>query len=210
MNKFKSLMNFLSGRELRDYEMETLLSSSQSGDIKKIDAILKDDRIKIFKHLIPEMFNLACKNNQLKLIEYFLTDRNAQVFHDVHLKSSKGIVLASQRGYLDIVKFLVSSNKIKKHSDIHADNDILFITAYSAKRENIIEYLILDHNLEKTKAIEAKIAEIKSKQSNSDIQTKQREFIDKIDEMFMKTSVNIYLNKELVVNPEKKPKKLKI
>ncbi len=210
INKFKVLIDYFTSRILTEKEMDTLLLSADNGDIEAIDSVLKNNKIRFFKPLINEIFSRACKNNHLNLVEYLLTSDNTKDFHEIHLKDSKGMILAAQRDYSDIVKFLLHSTKLSKHADIHADNDILLITAYNAERTELVKYLILDCNIEKTPAIQEKIDEVKLKEPTSYIQEKQYNFILEIEKMFNITSVNRDLNRELPVNNEKKQKKLKL
>ena len=57
-------------------------------------------------------------------------------------------------GYLEVVKYLLTSPDLKEHADIHADNDEGFIWACVNGYLELVKYLILDMSIEKTKHIE--------------------------------------------------------
>ena len=80
-------------------------------------------------------------------------------FYEIFKGSSKkdlnwGYISACQQGSVDKVKYLLSSPDLNKHADIHAWSDLGFTCACVRKNLEIIEYLIFDMNIEKTKKIE--------------------------------------------------------
>ena len=59
-----------------------------------------------------------------------------------------------ENGYLEVVKYLLTSPNLKEHADIHADNDSGFSLACANGQLEIVKFLILDMSIEKTKHIE--------------------------------------------------------
>ena len=59
-----------------------------------------------------------------------------------------------ENGYLEVVKYLLTSAELKEHADIHAKNDEGFTWTCNYGHLEIVKYLILDMSIEKTKHIE--------------------------------------------------------
>jgi len=54
----------------------------------------------------------------------------------------------------DLLEFLLNSNELLFHADIHAISNAPFIFALSSENSEILEYLIFTLNIEKTEEIE--------------------------------------------------------
>ena len=59
-----------------------------------------------------------------------------------------------QNGYLEVVKYLLTSPDLKEHANIHAQDDLGFRWACARGHLEVVKFLILDMSIEKTKHIE--------------------------------------------------------
>ena len=66
---------------------------------------------------------------------------------------NKIFIDSCENGYLEVVKYLLTSPDLKEHADIHSDNDSGFRLACRNGQLEIVKFLILDMSIEKTKYI---------------------------------------------------------
>ena len=69
-------------------------------------------------------------------------------------KLNEQFIDACQNNDLDIVQYLLTSAELTEHADIHAENDLGFRRALICGYLEVIKYLIIDMNIEKTIHIE--------------------------------------------------------
>ena len=100
-------------------------------------------------------------------------------------------------GYLEVVKYLLTSPDLKEHANIHADNDEGFRLACANEHLEKVKYLILDMSIEKTKHIENYL------NKNQD-----NKFVKEAIELFKISQLNTKLNANL--EHKEKKNKLKI
>ena len=60
---------------------------------------------------------------------------------------------ACRKGQLDVVKYLLASDQLNEHADIHKADDLGFICACEQGHLEVVKYLIIDMNIDKTKHI---------------------------------------------------------
>ena len=60
---------------------------------------------------------------------------------------------ACLKGLLEVVKYLLTSSELKEHADIHYDYDQSFFNAYNEDRVDVVQYLVFDYKINKTKDI---------------------------------------------------------
>lgn len=102
------------------------------------------------------VFEWACLNGHLKVVHYLLTSSEVEKFQlvDIHNNKDRGIQWACQGGQLELVKYLLNSPKLVEHADIHAANDQAFCLAHGAHHVDIVHYLIFEHDIKLTPAIQ--------------------------------------------------------
>lgn len=66
---------------------------------------------------------------------------------------NREFITACRIGEFDTVKYLLHSDELKEHADIHTKNDYGLIRACQNKHLDIVRYFIFDINIEKTKDI---------------------------------------------------------
>lgn len=99
----------------------------------------------------------ACFAGHLHVVSYLLTSPDLKEHADIHGDNSSPIIGSCKEGHLDMVQYLLTSTELKEHANIHAREDQAFISAYKiGKPENyeVIEYLLFDYGIEKTRHIE--------------------------------------------------------
>jgi hypothetical protein len=94
-------------------------------------------------------FLYACMKGDLKQAQWFLTEQNV----NIQCESNLGIKRACAFNHVPLVKYLLTSPELKKHSNIHDDDDHAFKLAYKDKHFQVLEYLIFDYKIKKTNAI---------------------------------------------------------
>ena len=99
---------------------------------------------------------------------------------------------------LDIVKYLLISPELKKHANIHAENNNGFICACYQGHLEVVKCLIIDMNIDKTKHIEKYFNE-----------NKDNENVQQAIELFNTRDLHHQLNKNIKDNKDK-VKKVKI
>lgn len=67
---------------------------------------------------------------------------------------SKSFIAACHVGDLNAVISLLSNPDFEKYVDVHFDNDVAFKWTIYNKRVEVMQYLILDYKIEKTKKME--------------------------------------------------------
>ena len=99
---------------------------------------------------------------------------------------------------MEIVKYLLTSLELTEHADIHARNDEGFIWACRFGHLEVIKYLIIDMNIDKTTYIETYLNE------NKDNKNVQQAIV-----LFNIRDLHHQLNEKIKDNKEK-VKKMKI
>ena len=67
---------------------------------------------------------------------------------------NKVFIDSCENGYLEVVKYLLTSPDLKEHANIHANNDYGFRWACANGQLEIVKFLIIDMNIDKTNYIE--------------------------------------------------------
>lgn len=100
---------------------------------------------------IKKFFTQCCEKDNLNELNCFL---NENLDFKLSFCKSKIIRTACIYGAINIVKFLLLNDKYSKQINIHAKNDEAFRLAVKFGNKHIVEFLILDFKIEKTKSIE--------------------------------------------------------
>jgi ankyrin repeat protein len=98
----------------------------------------------------------ACANNDFNATKYLLTSKKLFYKADINYVNENGHSPATKAirfEDLKIFKYLLSSSELKIHSDIHEQEDILFIIAITHHFDEVLRFLIIDMNIERTKYV---------------------------------------------------------
>jgi hypothetical protein len=112
------------------------------------------------QHEINKIFIDACRIDDIETVDYLLTSDQLQFNAEINKESEEGSVglcaaLASSSH--TVAKFLLSAPKLKKHADVHIQDDKPFAFCLMAGKKDFIHFLIFEYNIVKTKSIIEKI-----------------------------------------------------
>ncbi len=100
---------------------------------------------------LKQLFFESCSKNNVLIVEQLLTNKHYRV--DVSSEEYLGLRCACTYGSVDVLKYLLTPNKSFDMPDIHAKNDSAFKSAARMLKYDVLEYLILDKNIQKTEEI---------------------------------------------------------
>lgn len=118
--------------------------------IKKIlteTELLQNDYPKFNKKVLNDLFESACWNGHLDIVDYVLTSSELKVKADVSCRGNIGIREACKANRLEIVQYLLTSQKLNKHANIYAKQSEGFRYACNNNDWEIVQYLIFDFNI---------------------------------------------------------------
>lgn len=96
----------------------------------------------------------ATEKGHLEVVKYFFLNPPSPDFLRREFKSNHILNMACDMNQLEIMKFLLGKNGIKKRYNIHLNNDQLFKIANKNEHIDILRYLIFDLKIKKTECIE--------------------------------------------------------
>jgi ankyrin repeat protein len=151
--------------------VEYLLNSSELNLKKKPNGIeagfyeaCKNGHLKIINYLFKQELGiksnfpafeygvtLAVRNGHNHVLKYFFETNYS--FALKTLKNSTILYTAESNDKIDVIKYLLTSPDLKDKIHIHEDNDIIYKCAHNGTMLNVLRYLIVDFNIEKTKDI---------------------------------------------------------
>lgn len=151
----------------------------------------------------------ACVFGHLDVVRYLLTSPDIKTKPDLEVtegdrNSLTSLGFACKGGHVDIVKYLLTSPDLEKHSNVRVNDDHPFRVSVFEKQIAVLQYLIFDYNLEKTKTINNYIAS--NKKYFPDL-------LEKVENMFKIRELNQKLESELAPNQttsETNAKKVKL
>jgi hypothetical protein len=161
-----------------------------SGNLEIVHFLLKNPMVlETNSHAVELAATHASINGNLQILES-LIDSYPQDEHLSHsLKNGSIFIDSISSGHLKLVDFLINSPKVK--TDIHLNEDQPFKCAYNSSQLAILEYFIVDLNIEKTDNI------IEHLNANSDTKINKlfelRELHKSLDEELPQ---KIYVNKK--------------
>ncbi len=124
--------------------------------------------------------NWACSEGHLELVKYLLTSPELKEHANIHAPNI--FMRACSDGHVEVVRYLLTSSDLKENANIHEGNDAGFKGAFLNKKLDIIQFLVFDMNIDKTKEIENFLAEYSNEQ---------------VENMFILRELNENLEKEL-------------
>jgi ankyrin repeat protein len=150
-------------------------------------------------HVIHALKN-AASFGHLEIIKFFLNSNNLTTEKKLNIFKNGGeLLLSAVRGRKnDIVEYLLSSEELESHVDVHYDRDMVFRYSIVNKDSHLLSFLIFDMNLNKTKDIEEFL-------SNRTI-----DYTYEVEQMFKIREIKHNLDNELNENGNHNKKKSKI
>lgn len=144
---------------------------------------------------LDTFFILACTNNELDAAKYLLTSPQLD-YHPSLTEDNQPLRLACSSNFVEMVKYFLTSPDLKEHSDIYLNKQEAFKDACKAESLDVIQYLVLEFNIEQTPSIKEYL------------DVNNTKFNDTVKNMFILREVNKELNNELssATNNQKKPK----
>lgn len=106
-------------------------------------------------HQLHNFFNKLYAPNKLsetkitQFVKFFIKERDLDIGYNDHML----LKVCCQNGFIELVKYLLTSPDLTIHSDIYADNCSAFKKAYNHRKMDLINYLVFDYKIEKTQAI---------------------------------------------------------
>lgn len=92
---------------------------------------------------LNKRFKLAALSGDLNQIRYFLLVEKL----DIHYQNDFVFRMACKKGYLEVIKYLLTSEELTEHSDIHANNELGLRKACEFGHLEIIQYLTISPEL---------------------------------------------------------------
>lgn len=183
-----------------------LTAAAMYGHVHIIDYLLTSPNTKEFQDVNfsfePVLKSTAINGNQ-ELIEYFLTSPTVKEFKGIENKENFILDYLSQLLHFEIIESLIKSPSFKNRFDLNTNNDILFIQACNNRKDDLINYLIVDRKLKKSQAIDDFL-------NNSKINRQDNPYIVNIKHMFESRDLNTELSNELRKNIGSYKKRIKV
>jgi hypothetical protein len=189
--------------EINTENGHALQLACEGGDLNIVKYLINSPELKehiVINNNIDEGFLGACMipgKKGLELVKYLLTSKELTRHADINVDDGQGFIIACNKGNLELVKYLTASPELNKHINPHSKHDLGFRLALQNAYTNepgsmeILNYLIFELNLEKTKLI-TQYLDVKD-----DLAIQINKFFDMRD-------LNRELNKELILTPSNK------
>jgi ankyrin repeat protein len=135
----------------QDELYKSLLKAAEKGDLEVIQYLLENKDLKhkvsisYINHSNP--FIYACNCGHLDIIEYFVNSSDPQGPGYCLEIINRGLIQACIKGNNEVIKFLLSSPKLKNHADINADKGTPLYLLVSDGDLDIIRYLLSSPDL---------------------------------------------------------------
>jgi hypothetical protein len=140
-------------------------------------------------------FILACTNNNLEEVKYFLTSPELE-YHPSLIVDNEPLRLACFNNNLEMTKYFLTSPDLTEHANIYVNEADAFQKACTGESVDVLQYLVFEFHIEETQ-------EIKEYLKNTDIKFNQT-----VKNMFILRDLNENLSEELSSDSsaKKKPK----
>lgn len=145
---------FVSGEllYLNETEEMTLVNKIIENEENYKKPFLKDywNEINNMKKLELEFFE-SCKNGNIEMVKYFLNDRGVNINANDFNGGSSGLRLASSNNHIEVVKYLLESEELKKHADFKLKDKFglypAFRVACSNNHKEVVQYFIDNYTI---------------------------------------------------------------
>lgn len=125
--------------------------------IKYIFSLEKTHNIILNEQILFNAVDNAARLGKIDVIKFFLfPDESSNLSKiPIHKYGTSLVITAVRENQPEIVEFLLSHNKIKKHINIHQQSDLAFKYALKNNNHKLIEFFIFNINIHMTQDIEA-------------------------------------------------------
>lgn len=96
-----------------------------------------------------EILIAAVEKNNLEMVDFLLTNKEIKN-PDIHLHYDKALRYACTHEHIDIIKFLLTSEKLKEKANIHAKNDECLIWSFKSEKFKTVNYLLFEYKIKMT------------------------------------------------------------
>jgi ankyrin repeat protein len=104
---------------------------------------------KLSQKQINSLFEMACTNDEIKLIQHLLSSSKIKYKANIHYKDDYVLRIACRKGQLDLVDYYLTSPDLEEHADILAKDNYPFNIACSMGHLELVKYLLTSPNLKK-------------------------------------------------------------
>lgn len=128
---------------IQENDNEALFLAFKSGNDELIKYMLTSDELTVHadaKAKDSELLFKAGKYGKIDLIEYLLNTPELNL--DIHARDDQLFVNACENEKFELIKFLLTSSKLKEHSNIHAQQEEGLTMACGMGNKEIVDYLI--------------------------------------------------------------------
>jgi len=98
-----------------------------------------------------EMLDLLSNGTLNELKQYFIVSEvtSNYIYSDLQMNINHAFKIATNCGYIEKVKYLLTSPELNIHADIHFDNDFAIRAACEWGYKSVVEYLLTSPDLKK-------------------------------------------------------------
>jgi hypothetical protein len=112
---------------------------------------------KIFQRTMKYTPMTISRYGQLDNLKYLFANYSDNKYLQDNLKHGDILAHACENGNLNIIKYILSDDQLKRNVDIHIYDELPFKYAYDNNRTNVIEYFIFDLDIELNQHIKNKV-----------------------------------------------------
>lgn len=140
-------------------------------------------------------FILACNNNNMEEVKYFLTSPELE-YHPSLIVENEPLRLACFNNFVEMTKYFLTSPDLKEHANIYVDEADAFQKACKNESIDVLQYLVFEFNINETPEIKEYL------------NTTNTKFNDTVKNMFVLRELNKNLTEDLPSDnsARKKPK----
>lgn len=183
-----------------------LTSMAMYNQVKILNYLLHSRNTKEFqqsiKSLDPILESASIHGNK-ETVFYLLTLSSSPVYSISLNKENIALDYLSQLLHFEVIDLLIKSPLFKEKIDLHTNDDILFVQAFNNKKDDLLDYLIFERQLEKT-------SEINNFLNNSNLHNQSNPYLNQVKHMFEVRDLNKDLENELKVNHSSNQRKIKV
>ena len=183
-----------------------LTTTVMHGNIEVLHYLLTSPNTKAFQNpnisLEPILRSSAIHGNT-DIILYFLTLPDANKFRLPDNKENIVLDYLSQLLHFEIIDCLIKSPLFKDKIDLHTNDDILFVQAFNNHKDELLDYLIFERQLDKT-------SKINNFLNNPDLHNQNNPYLNQVKHLFEVRNLNKALENELTVNKGSNQKRIKV